>query len=192
MSRISHHLDSKLSRELESDEKLIWRDQPRPTFFDGATTATFFFGIPWTAFAIFWTCGAAGFEIPDFSEGLQITMLFPLFGLPFIVIGLFMLAAPVLHYHKMSTTLYAVTTKRVLILENNAKTQYTSIEPHRICNLTRREADNGYGDLVISHEFSVDSDGDKQTKEIGFFNIAHVREVEKIVKKLIEKTADTE
>jgi hypothetical protein len=174
-------------RELESTEKLLWRSQPRPTFFTGEAVGTFLFGIPWTAFAIFWTCGAAGFQIPDLSEGFHIRFLFPLFGLPFIIVGLFMLATPVMHYRKMSSTLYAITTQRILIMESNGKTEYTSIAPQRICELTRRETDQGYGDLIISHEFSIDSDGDKQTKEIGFFNISQVKEVEKIVKKLIEK-----
>ncbi len=85
------HLQEKVARELETGEKVEWIDMPVPRFFTPFSTSAFLFAIPWTAFAIFWVCGASGFKIPDFSQGFD---LFPLFGVPFILVGLGMLSSP--------------------------------------------------------------------------------------------------
>ena len=45
--------------ELEPGERVEWVEMPKPTFFTPTATRAFLFGIPWTAFALFWTAGAA-------------------------------------------------------------------------------------------------------------------------------------
>jgi hypothetical protein len=82
-------LRNTIDRELEREERIDWIEMPQRVFFTPAATAAFLFGIPWTAFALFWTAGAAGFKFPVFNQGFD---LFPLFGLPFILIGLGMLS----------------------------------------------------------------------------------------------------
>jgi len=51
------------------------------------------FGIPWTAAALFWMALTSGFEMPNFNfkDGFDV---FPLFGIPFVFIGLEMLSSP--------------------------------------------------------------------------------------------------
>jgi hypothetical protein len=56
---IPHQLKEKVERELESGEHLEWIEMPVPRFFVSGATSMFLFGIPWTAFASFWTASAA-------------------------------------------------------------------------------------------------------------------------------------
>ena len=88
-------LDSKIERllheELGPTEKLLWSAAPAPGRLARITLPIFLFAIPWTAFAIFWIAGASGFKRPNFGQPAG---LFPLFGVPFVLIGLGMLSSP--------------------------------------------------------------------------------------------------
>src|SRR2546422_9237203 len=88
-NQVPHQLREKVDRELESGEHVEWLQMPVPRYFTPAATAGFLFGIPWTAFAIFWTAGAAWGTSNVGGPGFF--SAFPLFGLPFILIGLGML-----------------------------------------------------------------------------------------------------
>ena len=97
-AQIPQGLKEKVDRELQPDERILWMDIPIPTFFTPESTKIFIFDIFFTSFAVFWTFGAAGFAIPNLEEVSNpfqfISILFPLFGLPFILIGLFLLLNP--------------------------------------------------------------------------------------------------
>ena len=184
--QIPFDLDRKLESELQSGERIEWKGMPVPRFFKLETLVTFLFAIPWTAFAIFWMCGAAGFQIPDFSKGFTPFMLFPLFGLPFVAIGLGMLSTPVWAYLQDRKTLYAITNKRVIIMTGGKSFEIRSLPAKQIKELTRRER-SGTGDLIIAHETWRDSDNDLRTKETGLFNIVDVKGAQRALQILIEK-----
>src|SRR5258708_8388856 len=84
-SQVPRELREKVDRELESGEHVEWLQMPVPRYFTPAATVGFLFGIPWTAFAIFWTGGAAWGTSK--AGGPGVFSAFPLFGLPFILIG---------------------------------------------------------------------------------------------------------
>lgn len=65
---IPRPLQETVDRELEPGERIQWIDMPTARFFTPVATGVFLFAIPWTAFAIFWICGASDFKIPDFQE----------------------------------------------------------------------------------------------------------------------------
>jgi len=109
---IPRYLQDKVDREIEPEEQIEWIDMPIPRFFTPVATGAFIFAIPWTAFAIFWICGASGFELPDFSEGGF--SFFPLFGVSFVLIGLAMLSSPLWAYRKAFKTVYVITNKRAI------------------------------------------------------------------------------
>lgn len=182
---IPYELDQRMNQELEGGEIIEWKGMPVPRFFRAEAMIPFFFAIPWTAFAIFWMCGAAGFKIPDFSQGFSPFMLFPLFGLPFVFIGLAMLSAPIWSYLKDKKTLYAITDKRVIILTGGRSYEFKSIRPEQIKELTRRERTET-GDLIIAHKVWRDSDNDERSQEIGLFNIPEVRNAQSALQRLIE------
>ncbi|MEL6109627.1 MAG: hypothetical protein AAFU85_26765, partial [Planctomycetota bacterium] len=66
-------------RELDHDERVLWSGMPKPKYFTKRAVGMVLFAIPWTAFALFWIAGAAGFKVPQFNNGAD---LFPLFGVP--------------------------------------------------------------------------------------------------------------
>lgn len=180
---IPRDLEDAISRELEADESLQWVEMPIPRFFTPASTAAFLFAIPWTAFAVFWMFGAAGFKIPDFSKGFA---FFPLFGVPFVLIGCFMLASPLLNYRKALKTVYVITNKRAITFEGGWNMTIRSYPPEKLQNVYRQEKRNGSGDVVIAHKEWRDSDGDRQSQELGFMAIRHPKEVEELLKTLAE------
>lgn len=183
--RIPYDLEQKLERELQAEESVEWQGMPVPRFFTAKSLAMFLFAIPWTAFAIFWICGAAGFKLPDLSEGFSPLMLFPLFGVPFVLVGLGMLASPLLSYLKDQKTLYAITNKRVIIISGGKTVEIKSFKPEQITEVTRRERKD-LGDLVIGQKFWQDSDRGRKSEEIGLFNIMNVLEANKALQKLLE------
>jgi len=138
-----------LLREMGPDEQMRWFGQPRPGSFMLGSLGLVLFGIPWTAFAFFWSAGAAGFQIPDL-ENPDWTMLFPLWGLPFIVVGLGMLSSPLWAYRRAIRTAYAITNKRAIILEGGRSRIIRSIAPESFAHLVRRERSGGRGDIVFS------------------------------------------
>ena len=88
-----------LKAELQPGERIIWVGQPIPSRIGRGTFAIFLFGIPWTAFAIFWIGAAAviGWKTEDGGTGSRFfTLFFPLFGLPFVLVGIGMLSFPFL------------------------------------------------------------------------------------------------
>ncbi len=175
------HLQEKVARELETGEKVEWIDMPVPRFFTPFSTSAFLFAIPWTAFAIFWVCGASGFKIPDFSQGFD---LFPLFGVPFILVGLGMLSSPLWAYRKAFKTVYVITNQRAITFDGGWSTTIRSYPPDKLQDIYRKEKKNGFGDVIIVRKAWRDSDGDRRTEELGFLGIRNPKDIEQMLKKL--------
>ena len=174
---ITPHLRDAVSREIESDERIEWMGMPRPVFFTPITTGAFLFGVPWTAFAIFWTAGAAwGTMNGDEAPGLF--SLFPLFGLPFILIGCGMLSAPMIAYWKALRTVYVITDRRAITFDGGWSMTVRSYPPDKLQDIYRKEKSDGSGDVIIARRAWRDSDGDRQSEELGFLRVEDAREVE--------------
>ena len=146
------------------------------------------FGIPWTAFAIFWMAGASGFKLPDLSNGPG---LFPLFGIPFVLIGFGILSSPYWMHRKARRTAYVITNQRALILAGGFGRSMTvrSFEPHRLGDLRRVQNSDGSGDLIFERTWKSDNDGDGQSTDYGFLAVQDVKKVETLIRKLT--AADT-
>ena len=186
MKYMPRKLREKVHRELDPGETIQWMEMPIPRFFTPVATGAFLFGIPWTAFAIFWTWGAAGFRIPDLSEGFKGFGLFPLFGLPFILVGLGMLLSPLWAYRKAFRTAYVITDRRAITFQGGWSTTIRSFPPSKLRSVYRKEKDDGTGDVIIDHRAWRDSDGDSQTEELGFLRIREPRNIERMLNELAE------
>lgn len=138
------------------------------------------FGVPWTAFAIFWIAGASGFKMPDFSHGAG---LFPLFGVPFVLIGFGMLSAPYWASKKAASSAYVITNERVMIFESGilGGVSIRSFLPHQLSEIRRIQLADGSGDLILDKRITTDSEGSRSTTDIGFFGIPDVKNVESMV-----------
>jgi hypothetical protein len=96
-------------RHLRADEQLLWQGAPDAgVWFTSEDVFLVPFSILWCGFAIFWESSVIGGHAPFF---------FRLWGIPFVAVGLYFVAGRFFYknYRKRSTV-YAVTTKRAMIL----------------------------------------------------------------------------
>ncbi len=183
--QIPDKLRKKIDRELEPREVIKWVDQPIPRFFTAASIASFLFGIPWTAFALFWTWGATGFgSLLVMGFGPQ--LIFPLFGLPFVLIGFTMLLSPVWVWRAAFQTVYLITDKRAISIEGGRTTTVRSYLPEQLKDVYYQESNDGTGNVVITIRFWKDSDGDKRKEQLGFMGIRNPKDVERMLKELAD------
>ncbi len=113
----------RIDGELSPGETLLWAGQPSPGRMARQGIVPMLFGIPFTAFALFWTAAADGFgllaggAVRSSGGGAFAApfLLFPLFGLIFVVAGFGLLLSPLWLYLGAGRTLYAVTSKRVIV-----------------------------------------------------------------------------
>src|SRR5690606_31280886 len=52
--------DPRIERELDDREQLIWAGTPDPALMGRRALPILIFGIPWTAFSVFWILGVSG------------------------------------------------------------------------------------------------------------------------------------
>lgn len=176
--------------ELEDGETVRWLDRPIPRYFTTESIGAFLFAIPWTAFAVFWMFGAAGFKIPDFRGGPE--SFFCLFGLPFVLIGLAMLSSPLWARRKLRRTVYVITDRRAILFVADDITSYEAAE---IGKTRRTQKADGSGDVFFAYVPQADKDGkakdedDDESGEDGFKNIRDVKTVERMLRDLAKTQA---
>ena len=177
---------NKLEMELRSGERMIWSAQPIPKSFQRGSWGLVLFGIPWTAFSIFWV-GAASFGTWKVGNGWF--SLFPLFGLPFVLIGIGMLTSPYWMRKKATRTLYAITDQRAIVLSQGFRGRMTiqSFAPTELQSTSREENNDGSGDIIFTTRTWRDSDGDRRTQRTGFTGVPDVKRVEELIRELALK-----
>ncbi|MGO8688402.1 MAG: PH domain-containing protein [Thermoguttaceae bacterium] len=181
-------LQAKVEEELEAGERIQWLGMPTPRFFTPAATGAFLFAIPWTAFALFWTAGAAwGAWHVGKGNGPGLFCVFPLFGLPFILIGIGMLSSPLWAHWRARKTAYMITDRRAVTFDGGWSTTIRSYPPAKLQDVYRREKKDGSGHVIISRRAWSDSKGDNRSEELGFLRIANPKEVEDMLKQLAEQ-----
>jgi hypothetical protein len=173
--------------ELAKGEQIAWVGQPIAVRWARMSLPFILFGIPWTAFAIFWIAAASSFKGP---EGLGVFGLFPLFGVPFVVIGLGMLSSPYWLWRKALRTAYVVTDRRTILIEGHLLSGFTvrSFEPDRLHDLQRTQYPDGSGNLVFERQFRIDRNGNSRPKEVGFLAIDGVKDVENLIRELARRS----
>jgi hypothetical protein len=108
-SSLSPEMEERVRAELDKNEQLLWVGQPRPDLMARKGIIGVIIGIPFTAFAIFWVSSAA--EIGGGFNGMG---CFPLFGIPFIIIGLGLMSAPFWLYRQAKSTWYAQMSQKIV------------------------------------------------------------------------------
>jgi len=101
-------------------ERLIWEAQPIPAIYARSAWPIAIFGLFFGGFAAFWIAAAGG--MLWFSDGpkpretgvVAIFNCFPLFGLPFLLVGLAMITAPIWMRRMAARVVYGVTSRRAI------------------------------------------------------------------------------
>ncbi len=143
-------LKAAVTRELRRGERLLWSGAKIRRMNWIALIGSWLFAIPWTAFALFWTWmawgGTAGESLADRD---LFGWIFPLFGLPFILVGLGMLSAPIARMFLAGRTIFAITDQRIVRLVVGPTVKSTSVPARRIGMVERLERPSGTGTLSI-------------------------------------------
>jgi len=177
-----------LERELRPGERVVWSQQPRPSTLARKSSTTFLFGIPFFAFAVFWTYGASGGFESSRTHKASWPPWFPLlWGGMFIVIGAGLLLSPLWAYWKALRTVYAITDQRgILIAAPWRRTMHSFVGQHLV-DIHRVEDDSGRGDIVFHRQARSGKRGDYYY-DTGFLGIEGVREAEDLLRELYAKT----
>ena len=183
--QISPRLREIVDRELKPHEVIQWIGQPIPKFFTSDLITAVLFGIPWTTFSLFWVWGATGFG-SLLTQGLTPLLLFPLFGVPFVLIGFGMLSLPIRTRQLALQTVYVITDRRAISIEGGKSSIIQSYSPQQLKVVYRQENKDGTGNVIFTVKSWKDSDGDEQSKPIGFMNIRDPKQVEDLLKTLAD------
>lgn len=177
-------LPALLAREMRLGERLIWAGQPDARRAMLKPFGFYLFAVPWTAFSLFWE----GIAIRMAFTGAPVLMglVMVLFGLPFVVIGLAMMAAPFSAKRTAHRTIYGVTDRRLVELIAGRSLKVRSVEASSIGPVTRRQRENGHGTLSIETGSHRDSEGDRTTDTFVFESVPDVARVEALVSRLRE------
>ncbi|MDD2325088.1 MAG: hypothetical protein PHW63_03625, partial [Alphaproteobacteria bacterium] len=175
----------------DGDERLLWTGQPIPARVMRAAMPIFFFAIPWTAFACFWEFMALAGVLGNFEKipsgiALVMAIVFPLFGLPFIVIGVWLLGKPFSIRKKAGRTLFAITTRRALIFAQGAKQELRSFPLAGLDEkMTFTEEADGSGSLLFTRARSQEDGANSDPFTRGFDYIPRIREAESALRRAI-------
>ena len=131
-----------IARELEPNERLVWSGAPRQGLaLRPADMMLIPFSLLWGGFAIFWEAGVLRAGAP---------MPFPLFGIPFVVIGLYLIFGRFfVDANIRANTAYGLTDRRVIIVSGLVNRSVKSLQLKTISDVTLAEQSDGMGTITF-------------------------------------------
>jgi hypothetical protein len=128
-------------------ERVLWSGQPKQGIvLTGRDTYLVPFSLMWGGFALFWNISVW----KDMNTGTPDDWFFKLWGLPFLIAGLYFIAGRFLHDAWIRRSLcYAVTNQRALILRGRQSPRLTSREIRYLPMLDLAEHRDGSGTLAF-------------------------------------------
>jgi len=138
---------SSIERELESGERVLWKGRPRGGLrLRGSDLYLIPFSLFWGGFAIFWE-SAALFKIP---KNNPVGLLFPIFGIPFVLFGLYLIFGRFFVDAKMrESTEYAITNRRAIIVSGIFSRSVRSINLQTTPEITFTERPDRSGTITF-------------------------------------------
>jgi hypothetical protein len=135
---------------LLTGERILWTGQPKQGFaLRPADSFLIPFSLLWAGFALVWNIAVWTFP----SSGEQPDLLFKLFGLPFLIIGIYMIVGRFIHDAAIRKAIrYAVTDQRALFLR---RSKFSSLELSRLPKLELTEGRDGSGTIAFQNEPSL-------------------------------------
>jgi hypothetical protein len=146
-------VDKAIQEELLNDEIVLWSGQPlRSVVFHRSDWYAIPFNLLWGGFAIFWEAGATNHS-PFSSLKSDNALFFALWGIPFVIMGQYLIWGRFLYAAwKKGSTYYAVTTRRVLVVTSGATRKSVSSYLRTIDSISITVRQDGIGMLEFSPE----------------------------------------
>jgi len=131
-----------ISPQLGSGERLLWSGQPRQgVFLRSNDWALIPFSLLWGGFAIFWEWSVVNSNAP---------LLFRAWGIPFVLIGLYLIVGRFFVDAKQrSNTYYGLTSERVIIVSGLFATTTKSLQLRTLTDVSLVESNNGTGTITF-------------------------------------------
>ncbi len=163
----------KLQSELTSGESILWAAMPNPSvIFHSDDWLMVPFSLLWGGFSIFWEAGALGLWNMG-SRGHQAPGFFVLWGIPFVVIGQYMIWGRFLYDAWLKRrTYYGITNRRVLLLQEGWKRKTSSIYLEAIPTITREGAE--IGTIWLGPQYPVMAGRGQKTRSMSRFTVGDV------------------
>jgi hypothetical protein len=130
--------------ELFSGETIRWAARPNPNkIFHSDDWAVIPFSAAWLGFFVFWEADALG--LVGFSKpGRTLDTFFVLWGIPFLLVGNYMLWGRFLWDAWLKRgTFYAITNRRVLIVQRGLSFRTFSVFPNELSTIEREGTRSG-------------------------------------------------
>jgi hypothetical protein len=144
------------------------------------------FGIPFAAVAFSMMSNAyrGTHNLANHHTTLASGFSVPLFGLPFLLIGVGITLSPLWVYLKGRSSVYAVTNRRVMLITGTSSRSVKSITPTDIAGVNYRERPDGRGDVLIRTNSVMRTNNGATQITVGLYGVPNVKEVAGLVMKL--------
>lgn len=151
---MSYEAQIVIQKEIDSGERLLWSGTPRQgTILRGTDVFMVPFSLLWGGFAIFWEVMAL--QIPTGKAGV-VSIVFPLFGIPFVLLGLYMIFGRFIYdAKKRAKTFYGLTDQRAIIVSGLFNKSVKSLNLRTMTDVSLSENANGYGTIVFGQEIPM-------------------------------------
>lgn len=200
--RLPADLEGRVRSELQEGERVLWFGQPLTgTPIRMGVLVALVAGLPSLVFGLVWfvmTSGMLslfGFEVKGKPVGFPaFAICLSLFGLPIVLVGLGLMAAPYWFWRQARRTCYAVTDRRAILWTAGKVAGWSirSYPPDSLAKLHRVEKSDGSGDLVFEEQVSITGDDQQTARTVqrGFMGIENVHEVEKLLRRALLSSGD--
>jgi hypothetical protein len=176
---------------LDPGERLLWSGQPKQGLrFRASDLVQIPFSLFWCGFVVVWETMAlqvplsAAKSAHHSGTAYLVSWLFPLWGVPFLVIGLHMLIGRFFYDAAMrKRTWYALTDQRLIILKGYFSTSVSSFDHASLTNLNLVERTDGTGDILFGTPFAasplqdVPGSRSRRAQVPGFYDLSGARNI---------------
>ena len=148
-----------IDAEFRQNEKAIWKGKPATGIMLRGSDALFIpFSLLWGGFAIFWETTAisiAAKTTPNDQSAAAAVLIFPLFGIPFVLVGLYLIFGRfVIDAKRREKTEYAITNQRVIIKSGFFSRKVKSLNLASMPEISFTEKSNGTGTITFGESNS--------------------------------------
>lgn len=139
------NFQSELKPHLDADESLLWTGKPKQgIYLKGSDVFMIPFSLMWGGFAIFWEATVILTDAPFF---------FKLWGIPFVLIGLYILIGRFFYDAKRrKKTVYGITEHRIIIKSGIFNESIQSLNCKTLSNITLNEKSDKSGTIILGND----------------------------------------
>jgi hypothetical protein len=174
MAILDSEVSSRVQPELMSGESLLWTGRPNfGVIFHSDDLYVIPFSLLWGGFAIFWEAGVLGYWGNNSSKPGTVSTFMVLWGIPFIVIGQYIIWGRFLYDGWLKRrTYYAVTNRRVLVIQEGWKRKTAWSYISSIPTVQREGSQNG--SLWFGDKYPIFGGRGQKTRGMSRFSLGDV------------------